>query len=149
MKLRVRSILFAALALISWLATTNFALAQTTVAQEIYLRNCSSCHLPLPAQVLPSEKWQQILNNPDKHYGVSLPTSIKVQARLIWTYLGRESRPLNPGERLPNTVASARYFQALHPLVELPDPVNHQSCATCHPKAKVLDYETIASEPAN
>ncbi len=143
MNLRVRSIFSVFIILLTWLFTTNFALAQTTASQDIYLRNCSSCHLPLPAQVLPTEKWQQILNNPDKHYGVSLPTSVKVQARLIWTYLGRESRPSNPGERLPNTVASSRYFQALHPLVELPNPTNLQSCATCHPNASTLDYQTI------
>ena len=117
----------------------------SSLGQELYLENCTSCHLPIPAQVLPREKWREILNNPDDHYGQRLPTAIKVRARLIWTYLGRESRPLNAGETLPFGISDSRYFKALHPLVELPVPTSHQSCALCHPGAKNLDYQNISN----
>jgi len=34
------------------------------VGKEIYLENCSSCHLAIPPAVLPTDTWKTILENP-------------------------------------------------------------------------------------
>ena len=119
---------------------------KNSLGRELYLENCASCHIPIPAEVLPTERWQDILNNTQNHYGTALPTSVKVTARLMWTYLRNYSRPANPGETLPQYVTSSRYLKALHPQVELPKPTSHQSCTSCHPSAAKLDYRTLSAE---
>lgn len=141
---RLIGIIFAVL--IWWVVPQNTAVAANTIGQDIYLENCSSCHLPLPAQVLPTEKWQEIINNPQDHYGKQLPTSIRVRSGLIWAYLRRDSRLLNPGETMPNRVSDSRYFKALHPQVELPQPATLQTCQICHPGAKQLNYREILED---
>ena len=117
-----------------------------SLGRELYLENCASCHIPIPAEVLPRERWQDILNNTQNHYGKTLPTSVKVTARLMWTYLKNYSRPANPEETLPQYVTNSRYLKALHPQVELPKPTSHQSCTLCHPSAAKLDYRTLSAE---
>jgi hypothetical protein len=119
------------------------------LGKQLYLENCSSCHIPIPAEVLPIETWQEILEKPQKHYGTSLPNTISLTTRLIWTYLRTSSRPLLPGETKPEYVTNSRYFHALHPQVDLPKPVTHQSCIVCHPGAQQLDYLTLSSEKQN
>ncbi len=139
---------------IFWLLTTQVSLAnpdyyaqagsnQQNISQDIYLRNCSSCHIPLPAQILPTESWQKILNSSQNHYGVALPTSVKVSANFIWIYLKNNSRPSVVGETLPKYVSNSRYLKALHPNVQLPKPANHNSCQSCHPLAQQLDYFNV------
>ncbi|WP_052055347.1 hypothetical protein [Myxosarcina sp. GI1] len=117
--------------------------ANAQLAKEVYLDNCSSCHVPIPAEVLPTKTWEQILNNPENHYGASLTLPDRVSTLLIWSYLKNNSRPLITGETAPEYVTNSRYLQALHPQVDLPKPTTHQSCILCHPNATELDYITI------
>ena len=128
----------------------SYSLAQVNdnyqLAQELYIQNCSSCHIPIPAEVMPTDTWQEILEKPGKHYGTSLPKLSSINARLIWNYLKTSSRPLLARELKPEFVTQSRYFRALHPKVDLPKPVTHQSCILCHPGAKQLDYLSLSSE---
>lgn len=129
----------------------SYPLAQVNVpnyqlGQELYLQNCSSCHIPIPAEVLPTDTWQEILEKPGKHYGTALPRLSSLNTRLIWSYLQTYSRPSLARELKPEFVTQSRYFKALHPQVDLPKPVTHQSCILCHPGAKKLDYISLSSE---
>ena len=47
--------------------------------KEMYVSTCSGCHIPIPPEVLPTETWQELLENPQKHYGGFL----KVLARFL------------------------------------------------------------------
>ncbi len=132
-------------------AVLSYPLAQVNtnnsqIGQELYVQNCSSCHIPIPAEVLPTDTWQEILEKPGKHYGTSLPKLSSINTRLIWSYLRTYSRPLLERELKPEFVTQSRYFRALHPQVNLPQPVTHQSCILCHPGAKKLDYFSLSSE---
>lgn len=111
---------------------------------KLYLETCSDCHLPIPPQVLPTETWQRLLEKPEDHYGTSVPGLIRLTQVLMWEYVRTYSRPLTQNEPMPFYVERSRYFKALHPRVELPDVVSHQTCITCHPNAKRLDYQTLA-----
>ncbi len=113
------------------------------LGRQLYIENCSSCHIPIPAEVLPTTAWEQILNNPKNHYGEVLPSINRITTRLIWNYLRANSRLLLTGETTPQYVTNSRYFKALHPQVDLPKPASHQTCIGCHPGAKQLDYLQI------
>lgn len=110
------------------------------LSKQLYIENCSSCHIPIPAEVLPTTSWEQILNNPQNHYGEVLPSTNRITTRLIWNYLRTNSRLLLAGEATPQYVTNSRYFKALHPQVDLPKPATHQTCIACHPGAKQLNY---------
>ncbi len=123
------------------------------IAQEIdagaigktkYLEKCASCHLPIPAEVLPTETWQQILKKTKQHYGTSIPQMDRLSTALVWNYLRSFSRSLLPNEALPSLVEDSRYFKALHPQVQLPKPTTSQTCLVCHPNGAQLDYRTVA-----
>jgi hypothetical protein len=115
-----------------------------TIGRTKYIEKCSSCHLPIPAEVLPTDTWQQIIEKPQKHYGTSIPQMDRLSRTLVWTYLSTFSRSLLPNEALPYLVEDSRYFKALHPQVQLPDPTTHQTCLLCHPKGAELDYRTLS-----
>jgi hypothetical protein len=147
------SILLFVIAIASLFLFSNLALAQPKptgnniqLGQEIYLNNCSSCHIPIAAEVLPTETWKALLSNPDKHYGQSLPKMFGLNQYLMWQYLSNYSRPLLKDEPMPMYIASSRYFRALHPQVELPKPANSQTCASCHPNLSKLDYRTLSPQ---
>ena len=129
-------------------ATLLIAQAESSsdLGREFYIENCGSCHIPIPAEVLPTDTWQKILEQPRDHYGESLPKMVNITVSLIWNYLRSYSRPSLEGETTPEFVTNSRYFKALHPLVELPKPVSYQSCKLCHPGAASLDYRTLTPE---
>ncbi len=113
------------------------------LSKQLYIENCSSCHVPIPAEVLPTTSWEQILNNPQNHYGQTVPQMNRITTRLLWNYLRVNSRLLLAGENTPQYVTNSRYFKALHPQVDLPKPASNQTCLSCHPGAKQLDYLNI------
>lgn len=116
------------------------------VAQELYLENCSSCHIPIPPAVLPTETWKEILERPLDHYGTKVDTLVRLTQVIIWNYVSAYSRSLMKDEVQPKFIAQSRYFAALHPKVALPNPVTHRSCVACHPNAISFDYRTIDNE---
>ena len=128
----------------------NFLIAQlessSDLGREFYIENCGSCHIPIPAEVLPTDAWQKILEQPRDHYGESLPKMINITVGLIWNYLRTDSRPSLEGETTPEFITNSRYFKALHPLVDLPKPVSYQSCKLCHPAAATVDYRILTPE---
>lgn len=119
---------------------------QYQLGQEIYLENCSSCHIAIPPAVLPSETWRQIIQDPQRHYGTRLPTIFKPKLLIMWKYLLTFSRPVYEDETVPYRLQNSRYFKALHPKVDLPENVSPQTCITCHPNASQFDFLTLSSE---
>lgn len=120
--------------------------SQYELAQELYLNNCSSCHIALPPAVLPTESWRQILLQPDKHYGQKLPKMNPLDIRIMWSYIRDYSRPLKEGEEKPERVSQSRYFYALHPKVELPEVVRLSNCGSCHTGISKFDYQSLSEE---
>jgi hypothetical protein len=113
------------------------------LAADQYAKNCSSCHVPIPPQVFPSDTWQQLLTQPD-HYGVSLKQMRGPELKLIYLYLKDYSRGLKEKEATPFYFSESRYFKALHPKVDLPEPLDTGSCLECHPSARQNNYRTLS-----
>ncbi len=107
---------------------------------DIYLENCSTCHIPIPPAVLPTETWKTILENPYDHYGTKIEGLVRFTQVLMWEYLSNYSRQLLVNETKPEFIAQSRYFFALHPQVKLPDPITHRTCIECHAQASDFKY---------
>ena len=116
------------------------------LGKQLYLENCSGCHIPLPPQIFPTDSWQNILNKRRNHYGESLPKTNNLTNQLIWNYLRFYSRPSLTGETTPKYITNSRYLKALHPQIDLPKPTTHQSCAVCHPGTAELNYRSLSQD---
>jgi len=111
---------------------------------KLYLENCSGCHIAIPPEVLPTDSWRQILLEIDQHNGKKLDI-IGPIVQIMWNYMRAFSRPQikqTEDEPIPELIRESRYFKALHPQVDLPKRLTHQSCVTCHPGVEQYDYRT-------
>jgi hypothetical protein len=125
--------------------TVDVVPAQHKLGQELYLENCSTCHIPLPPAVLPTQTWQNLLQD-SQHYGAQLKPLIDPPRILVWKYLQTFSRPQRQDEETPYRVNNSRYFKALHPGVKLPRPTQISSCVSCHPSASDFNFRRLSPE---
>jgi hypothetical protein len=125
--------------------TVDVVPAQYKLGQELYLENCSSCHIALPPAVFPTQTWQNLLED-SQHYGVQIKPLGKIQHLLVSKYLFTFSRVQLQEETTPYRLKDSRYFRALHPGVKLPDPINIGSCVSCHIGADKYDFRSLAPE---
>ena len=117
-----------------------------TVGYQIYIERCATCHVALPPAVLPIESWQAVLGD-RAHYGVSLPNIPRFDQQLMQGYLQTYARRYQNRGTTPYRLAESDYFLALHPNVDLPQPLNLRSCTSCHLRATEQDY-TGAIDPS-
>ncbi|WP_267383842.1 cytochrome [Cyanobacterium sp. uoEpiScrs1] len=120
------------------------------VGQEFYIKTCAACHIALPPEVLPRETWKKLLENPNKHYGTSVPNLIRLGQLLIWDYLQTCSRSLSSkDEPIPFYVEQSRYFKIIHPRVKFQETVSNKNCIICHPGVENFDFRTLTPEWKN
>ncbi|MCF4966627.1 cytochrome C [Nostoc sp. CMAA1605] len=127
------------------IGTVDVVPARYQLGQELYLENCSSCHIALPPAVLPTQTWKNILEE-SQHYGVNIKPLLDPSRNLVWRYLSTFSRSHLKDEATPYRVSNSRYFKALHPQVKLPQPLQISSCVSCHPSAKEYNFRKLGSE---
>ncbi|MBD6614606.1 cytochrome C [Komarekiella sp. 'clone 1'] len=126
----------------SEVGTVDIVPAQYQLGQQLYLENCSTCHLALPPAVLPTQTWKNLLQD-SQHYGAQLQPLVDPPRVLVWKYLSTFSRTQLKDEETPYRVNNSRYFRALHPKVNLPRPVQIGSCVSCHPSASEFNFRRI------
>ncbi|WP_026795526.1 MULTISPECIES: hypothetical protein [Planktothrix] len=119
------------------------------LGHELYLNTCSSCHIAIPPQVFPTQTWQQVIQDPE-HYGATLQPLEGPSLLLMWKYLQTYSRPIAlKDETIPYRFNRSRYFKALHPRVDLSQPLTVNSCISCHPGASQFDFRSLTPELQN
>ncbi len=132
----------------SEIGTVDAVPAQYKLGQELYLENCSSCHIAIPPAVFPSQTWKNLLED-SEHYGAQLKPLVDPPRTLVWRYLSTYSRSLQKDEQIPYRFHNSRYFKALHPQVKLPQPIQASSCVTCHPSASNYNFRSLTKEFGN
>jgi hypothetical protein len=129
----------------SEIGTVDVVPAQQQLGQQLYLGNCSNCHIALPPAVFPTETWKNLLQD-SQHYGVQLKPLVDPPRILVWRYLLTFSRSHLKEEQTPYRFKDSRYFKALHPKVQLPRPVQVGSCVSCHPSATDFNFRNLSPE---
>ncbi len=129
----------------SEIGTVDVVPAQYQLGQELYLENCSTCHIALPPSVLPTQTWKNLLED-SQHYGAQLKPLVDPPRILVWRYLSTFSRTKLKDEATPYRVNNSRYFKALHPQVDLSRPVQIGSCVSCHPSASDYNFRQLSQE---
>ena len=125
--------------------TVDVVPAQFQLGQELYLENCSNCHIPIPPAVFPTQTWKNLLQD-SQHYGAQLKPLVDPPRILVWRYLSTFSRAQLRDEQTPYRLSDSRYFKALHPKVQLPRPIQVGSCASCHPSATDFNFRSLSPE---
>lgn len=135
--------------------------SEFALRQQVYVERCGSCHVAIPPALLPQERWRELIQRPEQHFGVNLrqsqgniPPLSNIDIRLMWDYLQATSRNFQNRETLPTQLSGSRFFRALHPKVaescrtiagiNCPDRIAVQTCGVCHPQATDYDYRTLA-----
>lgn len=118
------------------------------LGQKLYLENCATCHIGIPPAVLPSQTWQQLIQDAE-HYGVTIQPLKSPEIQILWQYLREYSRPLAQGESTPYRIQQSRIFRSLHPRVKFTEPATLTSCVSCHPGAGVYDFRSLTAEWQN
>ncbi|TAE61898.1 MAG: cytochrome C [Nostocales cyanobacterium] len=127
------------------IGTVDVVPANYQLGQEIFVENCSTCHLALPPQVFPTQTWKNILED-SQHYGAQITPLKGTERNLVWKYVSIFSRVTLENENIPYRLNRSRYFKALHPDVELPDNVTMGSCISCHPGAENYNFRQLTAE---
>ncbi|WP_375512276.1 cytochrome C [uncultured Nostoc sp.] len=127
------------------IGTVDVVPAQYQLGQELYLENCSTCHIGLPPAVLPTQTWKNLLED-SQHYGAQLKPLVDPPRILVWKYLSTFSRVQRDDEETPYRLNDSRYFKALHPGVKLPRPVQLGSCVSCHQGASDYNFRRLTAE---
>ncbi len=129
----------------SEIGTVDVVPAQYQLGQQLYLENCSNCHIALPPAVFPTQTWKNLLQD-SQHYGVQLKPLVDPPRILVWKYLLTFSRSHLKEEQTPYRFKDSRYFKALHPKVQLPRPLQVGSCVSCHPSATDFNFRNLSLE---
>ncbi|MBD2155609.1 cytochrome C [Leptolyngbya sp. FACHB-16] len=114
------------------------------LGEQVYLRECSSCHIAPSPAVMPTQSWGRILVQ-EQHYGTQITPLRSPVLDLVWNYLQFSSRPLRANEEVPQRIDDSRFFRALHPDVDVPR-ASLASCVSCHPGATNYNYRELSPE---
>jgi len=118
------------------------------LGQELYLKNCATCHIAVPPAVLPTETWRDLLQD-QQHYGVQVPRLMSPSILIVWNYLRAFSRSKLPDEASPYRVRDSRYFKALHPRVKSSEPIQLSTCISCHSSANEFNFRKLSPQWQN
>jgi hypothetical protein len=118
------------------------------LGQQLYLKNCATCHIALSPAVLPSQTWRSLLQDTN-HYGTTLQPLDSLEVQIVWQYLRDYSRLLGVEEQIPYRVYQSSYFKALHPRVKFSERVSLTTCISCHPGAGAYDFRSLSAEWQN
>ena len=76
------------------------------VNNQLYIKECGSCHFPYQAGLLPSNSWNKIMANLDKHFGVDA-TLAPEDFQTLSKYLNNNSAEKNMQYKRSNRIVSS------------------------------------------
>jgi hypothetical protein len=88
--------------------------AQYQLGQELYIENCSTCHIALPPAVFPTQTWKNLVED-SQHYGAQIQPLVHPQRILVWKYISTFSRVQLQDEEIPY-----RLNRSLDPFISKP-----------------------------
>jgi hypothetical protein len=87
----------------------SYSSGKTDVApvnNQLYIKECGSCHFPYQAGLLPSNSWNKIMSNLDKHFGVDA-TLAPEDFETLSKYLNDNSAEKNMQYKRSNRIVSS------------------------------------------
>jgi hypothetical protein len=127
------------------------------VIDTAYRKECGTCHMAFPPQLMPVRSWRRVMGSLDTHFGDSAPLDGATQ-RAIGEYLARNAADgANNAESIaimasidggatPERISKVPYIEGLHAAVldprwnGTPRPKTLAECSACHHRAELGDF---------
>jgi hypothetical protein len=127
------------------------------VTDAAYLKECGSCHMAFPPQLLPARSWQRVMGSLEAHFGDSAKLDSSTHSK-IGDYLSSNSadKARNAesmaimasmrGGETPERISKVPYIEGLHAAVldprwnGTPRPKTLAECPVCHYRADTGDF---------
>ena len=127
------------------------------ISNSQYTKECGTCHMAFPPQLLPARSWRQIMGGLNNHFGDSAQLDDAARQKLT-EYLTSNSadgadnmqsmsvmKSIGPNET-PSRITKVPYIAGLHAAVldpvwgGYPHPKTLSECSVCHTKAEAGNY---------
>ena len=133
----------------------SYSSGKTDVApvnNQLYIKECGSCHFPYQPGLLPSNSWNKIMANLDKHFGVDASLSSE-DFQTLSKYLNDNSAEKNLNYKrsnkivssigngqIPDSISTTPYMVKKHreirkDLITQPEVKGLFNCIACHTTA--------------
>lgn len=114
----------------------------------LYKQECSSCHVPFPAGLLPAASWQRVMGGLSKHFGTDASLDAAAQRDIAAWLQANAGSGRRGGEEPPeDRITKSAWFLRQHRDGEVPANVwkrasvkSPANCAACHPRAEQNNY---------
>jgi hypothetical protein len=122
-----------------------------TAPGTAYARECSSCHVAYPPELLSAGQWQRVLAQLERHYGVDASVD-PVQRVTLGTWLGQHAGrepPAGADSAAAPRITTSRWFIREHREVpagtwRLQKVGSASRCEACHAGAEQGDFDEHA-----
>lgn len=137
----------------SVLFASSLKVTVAPVNNELYIKECGSCHFAYPAGLLPSNAWNKMMNNLDNHFGDNASVDEKTFQSLS-KYLNDNSAEKNmnfkrskkiveslTSNEIPDSISTTPYMKKKHKeikkeLITQKEVKGLFNCTACHQNAK-------------
>lgn len=107
---------------------------------EAYVRECASCHVAYPPELLTQAGWKQVMNQLDRHFGVDASLDRKTTDELAAFLAGRAStRDKNAPAEATARLTRTAWFMREH-RGAAGAKTTFSDCAACHRDAASGDF---------
>ncbi len=156
---RRRAARVAALAVLAAVAGVVLAAPRNfpPISDPAYLKECGSCHMAFPPQLLPARSWQRLMGTLDSHFGESARLDAAAQASITGYLVGNAADGAVNAESMavmqslaatdaPERITKVPYIEGLHAAVldprwnGTPRPKTLAACPVCHYRAEAGDF---------
>lgn len=128
---------------IALLAATGSARASSHVYApypDLYVRECASCHVAYPPELLTQTGWKQVMARLDRHYGVDASLDKKTGEELAAFLTNRAStRDKHAPSEATARLTRSNWFVHEH-REAAPSKTSFSDCAACHRGAAAGDF---------
>ena len=108
-----------------------------------YAKECGSCHLAFPPNLLPAASWSEIMAGLDRHFGQNAEIDAESRATIERWLVERARRA--PEDGAPLRLTEGAWFRRKHRKVQdaaaRPSVGSLANCAACHPGAERWDFD--------
>ena len=145
------------LIVLSALVGSLFAQDVAPVDNQLYIKECGSCHFPYQPGLLPSNSWNKMMANLDKHFGSDASLAPE-DFQTLSKYLNDNSAEKNmqykrsnrivssiPAGQIPDSISTTPYIIKKHnelkkSMITQPEVKGLFNCMACHTTADKGSY---------
>ncbi len=127
------------------------------VSEPAYSKECGTCHMAYPPQLLPARSWQRVMGSLESHFGENAALDAATRSKIADYVVANSADAAKNAESLqimaslragevPERITRTPYIEGLHAAVldpkwnGTPRPKTLAACPVCHYRAEDGDF---------